>query len=260
LTIELEFEPNFQKRVLVMRFGPNSTIASRKDAIAWRQKWTEALKSWHSPYSAIIDASHLSITAEDPEKLKQEFSVMARFFSGLFLKKAAVFGIDEARGSGLLPFQICHDEAEASQAVGLREAIARSAASDFRSTIVLQNDFQRHVIEMSFSEPVRLEAKEHMLALKSKLTNILMQWHSKWSLLIDCANLDFAEEMAEEWQQFDKYFRGFFMKKAIGYSPHPNSKSYPFPVFRARHKAVAQLENEGNIMGDLAICRSRKNA
>jgi hypothetical protein len=260
MAVELEFEPNFQKRVLTMRFTTPTIIATRKDLLQWRQRWTEALKSWHSPYSALIDATNLTIQPENADAMRAEFSVMQRFFAGLFLKKAVVFGIDAGRGSAVLPFEVFDDPLAAAQAVGLKEGASRAAAADFRSTLIFQNDFQRHVIELGFSEPVRIDSKEQIAVLKSKLSNTLMQWHSKWSLLIDCANLSVAAEIDDEWHKFDKYFRGFFMKTVIGYSPAANSGEYPFPVYRARHKAVAQLESEGAFMGNEADCKSRKPA
>ena len=48
------------------------------------------------------------------------------------------------------------------------------------------------------------------------------------------------------------------MKKAIGYSPKGIKESYPFEVFRARHRAAAALEAEGAFSGDAADCKSRK--
>jgi hypothetical protein len=258
MAIELEFEPNFQKRVLAMRFSSPTSISTRKDVLQWRQRWTEALKSWHSPYSALIDATNLTIQPENMDVMRAELSVMQRFFAGLFLKKAVVFGIDEARGSTLLPFEVFGDQQSAALAVGLKEGASRIGASDFRSVLNFQNDFQRHVIELGFSEPVRIDTNEQIAILKSKLSNILMQWHSKWSLLVDCTNLTVAAEIDGEWHKFDKYFRGFFMKTVIGYSPAQNGGDYPFPVYRARHKAVAQLENEGAFMGNEADCKSRK--
>jgi hypothetical protein len=86
-----------------------------------------------------------------------------------------------------------------------------------------------------------------------------MQWHSKWSLLIDCANLEIAPDAVPAFEKFLTVMGGFFMKAAIGYAPKGASESYPFKVYRARHRAAAELTGEGNFSGDKADCKSRKS-
>ena len=69
-----------------------------------------------------------------------------------------------------------------------------------------------------------------------------MQWHSKWSLLIDCSNVQFDPAFKEQWAGVDTFLRGFFMKTAIGYSPSdPVRTNYPYETFRARHAATRKI-------------------
>ena len=148
-------------------------------------------------------------------------------------------------------------EEEAAIEAGIRQPKTREP-TDFRSSIQLQNHFQQHTVEMSFSIPVVIDQKAQVQTLKSKLMNNLMQWHSKWSLLVDCANLEVAPVVHEDFEKMLATLRGFFLKQAVGYAPRIAKENYPFEVYRVRHRAAAVLEGEGNFSGDKADCKSRK--
>ena len=254
--MQLQCENDFQQKIMAQSFAAPFALASAKDVNLWRAAWMQELKSWHSPYKLIIDCTHLTVN-ENPE-VQEAIARMLKFFEGLFLKSVTGFGLDPSKGHESLPWKVYATLDEAQLAAGVRGVRTPSQAVDFRATIQFQNHFANHVVEMNFSEPVVVENKEQIATLKSKLTNNLMQWHSKWSLLIDCANLTIAPEMHQEWDTMTKFMRGFFMKTCVGYAPKVAKESYPFVTYRARHKAVAQLENEGHFMGNDAQCRSKK--
>jgi hypothetical protein len=115
------------------------------------------------------------------------------------------------------------------------------------------------VVELSFSADAVIDTKEKLQTLRSKLTNNLMQWHSAWSLLIDCTHLEIAAELHADWELMLKFFRGFFLKEVLGYSPKSKELTYPFQVYRARHNAAGRLEGEGLFSGEDADCKSRKS-
>lgn len=253
--MQLQIENDFQQKVMSQSFAGPTTIATPADVQTWRSQWMAALGSWHSPYKLIVDCSQLTI--EGGDEVKKALDVMLRFFNGFFLRKAVGFGRDEAKGHGALPFPVHTTEEEAAVDAGVRQAKTREP-TDFRSTIQLQNHFQQHTIELNFSVPVVLSTKEQLTTLKSKLMNNLMQWHSKWNLLVDCTNLEVAPELRPDLERLLKGLTGFFMKQAIGYSPKGAKDTYPFEVYRARHKAAAIIEGEGNFSGDKADCKSRK--
>lgn len=253
--MKLAVDNNFQLKYMVQRFEEPTVLATAADVQAWRQAWLGALGSWHSPYKLAIDCSQL--TVNDDEAVRKALDVMLRFFNGFHLRKVVGYGRDEARGHASLPFPVVATEDEAFADIGVRQLKTRDP-TDFRSTIHLQNHFPTHVIELSFGEPVRIETKEQVLVLKSKLTNNLMQWHSKWSLLVDCTNLDIDPAVDKDLDSLFKTLRGFFMKTVIGYSPRTKEATYPFDVYRARHRAAAILEGEGNFSGDKADCQSRR--
>lgn len=251
-----KIENDFQQKVMFQSWEEPFEVASLQDVQAWRDSWSVGLKSWHSPYKTLIDLRNISVRDADGEVAKA-LQRMVRFFDGFFLKKSVGFGAGENRGLEHLPFPIFADEELASAEIGLREKRAPVAAQDFRSTIQLQNHFNQHVVEMSFSGPASLSGREEVLAVKSKLTNNLMQWHSKWSLLIDCVNLTAEEGARVHWEVMEKFLKGFFLKTIYGYGPKGAKESYPFEVFRARHNAAGRIENEGNFAGDEANCKTK---
>lgn len=254
--MKINFDNNFQRKVMVVTFPETTLIASDKDVMELRSQWMAALKSWHSPYKALVDLANLNIKTEDEARVRESLARMMKFLEGLFLRKAVAFGFDAARGHDLLPFEFADTEDEARDKVGLREGIVRGAPGDFRSSIQLQNHFRQHTIELSFATPVLLETVEQVAILKSKIMNNLMQWHSKWNLLIDCANLEISAGARDALASLEKPMRGFFMKEWIGYSPKGDVAQYPFKTFRSRHNAVARLEAEGLFSGDSAQCKT----
>ncbi len=256
--MKLVFEHDYQQKILRMQFAEPCLLTQEQDIMQWRSLWMEALKTWHSPYKALIDARQLKLGLEvRPEELKAALARMDKVLKGFFLKSAIIFGLDEDLAS-LMPFEVAASEEEAYQLIGVRHQVQKQA-TDFRSMIQLQNHFRQHVVELSFTQPVTLEGKEHLQILRSKLTNNLMQWHSAWSLLVDCSQLECQESMAQDWALLEKYLKGFFMKQVVGYSPKQRDGFYPFKVYRARHNAAGSLEAEGLFSGEDANCKSRKS-
>jgi hypothetical protein len=253
--LQIKFEHDFQQKIMLQVFTEPTSIESVADVNRWRSTWMQELKSWHSPYKCIVDCSNLKVTSSDA--ITDAFNRMIKFFEGLFLKTIVVFS-DKPDQISTLPFEKVNTFEEAQTKVGVRGMRSPNSPVDFRANILIQNHFAQHVVELSFAEDEVIGTKEQMLALKSKLTNNLMQWHSKWSLLLDCSKIEFDSSILGEWEPLNRYFTSFFMKAVVGYSPKGTIESYPFKVYRSRHKAVAGLEAEGLFMGNDAHCRSSK--
>ncbi|MDD9950367.1 MAG: hypothetical protein OXT67_02270 [Zetaproteobacteria bacterium] len=157
------------------------------------------------------------------------------------------------------PFTTFATIEEACAYLGLRDFNKTvTKPGDFRSSIAFDNQFRQHTIEMSFASPQKIDSKKKINLLKSKLTNNLMQWHSKWNLLINCTHLEIEPDMFEDFENMIQFFKGFFLTSLIGYGPANKGAQYPFPIFRSRHKAAAQLTSIGNIAAEEANCNSRK--
>ena len=254
--MKLKFEHDFQQKIMQQRFEEPYTVNSPSAVQSWRSAWMQELKSWHSPYKLILDCSNL-VYVPSPET-NDAFTRMLRFFEGLFLKSIIGFGFDASKGHDKLGFKVLATFEDAQKDAGVRGLRSANVPENFRDSIQLQNHFAQHVIEMSFADDATIDSAEKIVAIKSKITNNLMQWHSKWSLLVDCSRLRFDDSSKEQWSRLESYFRGFFMKAIVGYSPaDPDKARYPFRTFRARHAAVAQLESEGHFMGSEAHCRTK---
>ena len=240
---------------MVVSFLEPTAIASSDDIRQLRAKWMQALGSWHSPYKALIDCENL--TVKGTPDMAEEWKRLHSFLKGFFMKSAVLFNFDETKGHSFMPFDHETEEASARRKVGLAPKL-KGESLDFRSNITIANHFQQHVMELSFENPAALTSKEELEILKSKITNNLMQWHSAWSLLIDCAHFEIHESQREPFKQMVAYFQSFFLKKVLGYSPSRPKEDYPFDVYRARHAAAGRLESEGLVSGQDANCNSRK--
>lgn len=260
--MKLTFEHDYQKKYMIVRFEEGSSLQSEDDVLQIRQQWMQALGSWHSPYKAVIDAQQLQLASDDPASLEAIAAAWKRtmkLLEGFFLKNAIAWGIPDDRLTTILPFKVVETEAEAFDSLNIRLQAQSKQASNFRDLIQFQNHFRQQSVELSFSEPADIDNAEKMQALRSKLTNNLMQWHSPWNLMIDCHNLEIKEELFSSFEGMIQFFRGFFLKDVIGYSPKQKGLRYPFQVYRSRHVAAAKLESEGNFSADEANCSTRKS-
>ncbi len=254
MSLQIKFEPNYQLKYMTQTFVEPVRLSTAADVQKWRSEWMKALSSWHSPYKALIDCTNLEV--DDTPEVVKAIEIMVKFFNGFFLRKVVGFSLNVAKLKHL-PFEMFENIEDASIGLGIRTPKA-AVPGDFRSTIQFQNHFQQHVIELNFAEPVIINSSEQVTILKSKIMNTLMQWHSKWSLMIDCTNLEIDPVVHPDLQRMFKVLGGLFMKTVIGYSPKGVKETYPFQVYRARHKAAAELEHEGSFSGDAADCKSKK--
>ncbi len=259
MAFNINVENDFQQKIMQQVVASNSSLENQVDVQLWRKQWLEALKSWHSPYKCLIDGTN--ITFVSPE-LTSSLVQMKRFFEGFFLKKSVVYGLKIIPDN--FPFDCVESAEDAAQFLGIRVATRNIASTDFRSTIHIQNHFSQHTLELNFSEKVEIKTKEQIEILKSKIVNNLMQWHSRWNLLIDTTNVVFHPEIHDDLQNILRYFSSFFMKAVVGYGipessgPVSAATKLPFSVYRSRHKAVAGLEAEGFFVGNEAHCKTKK--
>lgn len=249
--MQVLFESDFQKKVLFVSFPPETVLREASQIDEWKKQWVEVLKSWHSPYKASIDFSNLHFE-NNSEEVLTKLTRMVEFLKRFFLRSLVGWGLKDAPDH--FPFPLTKTEEEALQSIGLRDRGPRSASEDFRSIIHIDNHFEQENVELSFLQATVLD-KDKLAILRSKMTNNLMQWHSSWHLLIDCSNLEIPEESLESFQNMVRFLKGFFLQEVIGYSPAAKGLSYPFPVFRSRHKAAAQVKGSGKSSGRDAHCK-----
>lgn len=259
-----QFDPDYRARILSISFLEPTVISKTSDILKLRSSWTNALKTWHSPYKALINSENLSIclpeTVEEQQKFIRAWETFITFLKGFHLQRIASYGSNEEQ-IPKLPFPQFETFEEACAHIGVRDFTKVTRKSgDLRSSIILDNQFRQHTVELSFAEHCTIANKSQLMVLKSKMTNNLMQWHSKWNLLINCENLTLDESIHQEFEQMIRFFKGFFLANMIGYQPHSKEDKYPFKVFRSRHKAASELTQVGQIAAEEANCASRKTS
>jgi hypothetical protein len=196
--------------------------------------------------------------------VSREFAGLLRFFFGFFMQRAAIVGSPSianvfSKQDKVEFFQSLDD---ALVDIGLDKQVGMRKSEDFRSLITLQNHFAQRTMELSFAEPTKIDTIEKIKVVQSKITNNLMQWHSKWNLLIDVQNLEEMQDPAifESWANLFSYLKKLFMLQVVGYGGKGFDATLPCQVFRARHKAVAMLDSATQLSSDEAHCRSGKKS
>lgn len=264
--ITLLFEHDYKAKVLYLSFEPSSLLKTSEDALALRSQWLAGLKTWHSPYKALLDLTNLEIPFEALDEktlqsLKKSLHATEKLLKGFFLKKGACFkeysnDEEKKKYDELLPFVFFKSKEEACSYLSLRVAQEKKEALDLRSRIIIENNFKDHTIELSFQDTVLIDDKEKLMVLKDKLFNNLMHWHSSWNLLVDCQNFEITQEMVPLFQKVERFLKGFFLEKIIGYNT--GGKEYPFESYRVRHKAALYIKSQDLFSGEDAQCASRK--
>lgn len=251
---KIEFENHFSKRVMEILFPDGFRLEKSEDLMKLKREWTANLKNWHSPYTCLFDVRKFVL---DPAQ-KDAFARLVQFFGTFHMKKAIGFADGEADFSQF-PFEVFSSYDEAASKTGLgREGGLKRDLADLRSRIQIENDFNAHVMEVSFLADTHLESAGDIATLKSKITNILRQWHSPYSLMFNCVNCTFSQEAKASFSSLEKFLKSFFCKEIIGYAPKGERDSYPFKMFRSRHLAAAELSNSGITPGSVANCSTRK--
>jgi hypothetical protein len=180
------------------------------------------------------------------------------FFKNFFMKTIIGF-CNEGSTPEWCPFDVIAGYDNAVAKTGLSRGVGLTRdLSDLRSRIQIDNDFNAHVMEISFLADTHLENANDVRTLRSKVQNILKMWHSPYSILFNCINFTIAPEAHDEFVRFEKFVKSFFCKTIIGYAPRADKSTYPFLTFRSRHLAAAELQHSGIQSGSVANCSTRK--
>ncbi len=251
---KIKFENHFNLRVVEIHFLQDYSINHQEDLLLLKNKWRENLKFWHSPYTCLLNVTNLKIS----ENMLPEFESLLKFFKNFFMKKTVGYKFNAEETVPNFSFEIYSTYEEAREAVGLNRVPKKNTESNLRDLIKIENDFNEHVMEISFDAPVTFKTTEDIEILKSKLKNMLRLWHTPYSILIHCIQCSFATETHAEFLKLEKFLGSFFCKMIIGYSPCEKKEMYPFKTYRARHLAVQKLTHSGLSSGAVANCSTRK--
>jgi hypothetical protein len=251
---KIEFENYFSEKVIIIFYPNGLKIKNKRDLDEIKNAWIENLKAWHSPYTCLFDLRDFNLD----ESLKDEFEKMILFFKNFFMRKIIGFYNENS-----LKFDLKFDTV-----IGLENAVLRTGLSrkkevpkdvlDLRKKIQIENDFNSHVIEVSFLSETEFLTPADLDILKSKLQNILMLWHTPYHILIHCSNCRFSEEAKHSFQKLEKFLKSFFCQSIVGYAPREEKNAYPFAVYRSRHLAARSLKSNNLQSGKVATCSSRK--
>jgi hypothetical protein len=253
----IRFENHFAKRVIEVFFDEGFEISSREDLEHLKSQWTDNLKKWHSPYTCVLDCRTL-IVAED---LQPDFTRLIDFFKKFFMKKIVGFATSQRDVAELqsFPFPVAPDYETAIAETGLGRSGGLSRdLSRLRDRIQIDNDFSAHVMEISFLAPTDFDTDEDLKTLRGKLQNALIQWHTPYSLVFNIADCRFSESGRAAFAAVERFLRAFFCQAIVGYGPAEDPSSYPFKVYRSRHKAVGTLNHQGLQSGETANCSTRR--
>ena len=252
---KVEFENHVARRIMEIQFPEGCHLGTPGDVAAFKKAWMGNLKSWHSPYTCLLDLQSFSVS----EEAVADFTKMLKFFKSFFLKSIVGYGtgaLPDLDGKITWECVPTYEEARAKAGLDRSAGLSRNL-TDLRQRIQIENDFTAHVMEISFLAETRLETKEDISILKSKVTNILMQWHTPYSVMVQCNNLTFSPEAKTAFEGLFRFLKSFFCKELIGYAPKEPKETYPFPTFRSRHLAAGSLDHQGLGAGDKANCASK---
>jgi hypothetical protein len=256
----LEIEHDYQKKVMFQRLSPGTRIDSMPQLLAWKAKWMKELAGWHAPYKVLLEGRGGTLRL-DP-KLLVQWERMLNFFRAAHMREMLVVDLQIEQEPGTVAsaeslWTVAASLEAARERLGLAKMRQVQEPIDFRGMLQFENHFRQQVIELIPSGPVQFDSPLKLNLLRAKITNLLMQWHSPWNLLIDCTQCDISPELLPDFERHLNFLKGVFLKSVIGYGAKATERSWPFPVYRARHKAVALLEGEGNIDAAVAQCASR---
>jgi hypothetical protein len=252
--MNVQFENHLSARVVEVHFPDGLKVTNKSDLADLKTAWSENLKKWHSPYTCLFDCRSFEVAPE----LRPDFERLIAFFKNFFMRTIIGF-CSEGQAPEWSPFEVVSGYDAAVARTGLaRGAGLQRDLTDLRSRIQIDNDFNAHVMEISFLAETHLESAADVLTLRSKVQNILKMWHSPYSIIINCVNLTFTEAAAQEFVRFERFVKSFFCKSIIGYAPRGEKGTYPFQTFRSRHLAAAEHEHSGIQSGSVANCSTRK--
>lgn len=254
MSVQVSFENHMSERVVEIHFERGLQLEKASDLAELKTAWAENLKRWHSPYTCLFDCRQLVVAPS----LHKDFEKLISFFRNFFMKTILGF-CEPGQQPAWCPFEIVEGYDTAIARTGLaRGAGLTRKLDDLRSRMQIDNDFNAHVMEISFLADTALQSSADIQIIKSKLQNILKMWHAPYSILFNCVNITFAPEAAAEFARLEKFLRAFFCKNIIGFAPRGEKSTYPFPTYRARHQAAAALEHSGLQSGSVANCSTRK--
>jgi hypothetical protein len=246
--MKIHFENHFSDRLMEISFESNATIAidSLPRFLELQRRWSDNIMEWHTPYSCLVYIGGLTIAPST----QKEFARMLTMFRGFHMRK--IVGIIGPERSEILETEksaflavgfdaLYSTRDEAIKALGHR-GIHGASANDgsTRNNIHIENFFDAEYMEISFATPTVMADADDVQELRTRVEYAIHQWHSGYSIVVDCSKLSVASSTYCEFEKMEAFLRAFFCKGFFGYSPR-EGENYPFQIFLAKHLALENV-------------------
>ncbi len=242
--MKIHFENHFSDRLMEITFDEDATIETPAHFLEVHRRWSDNILGWHTPYSCLVHLGGLSVAPP----FEREFSRMLSLFRGFHMRKiVAVTAGLELSEENKATLQKCGFDAiassreEALEVMGFR---GRSGAplddGSVRKRIRIENFFEDHYMELTFTAPTNLHTQDDVLELRTRIEYAIHQWHSEYQVILDCSNLTVSPETFSEFEKLQTFLHAFFCKGFFGHSPK-EGENYPFKTFLARHLALETI-------------------
>ena len=254
----VKFKSDFSKKLLYIEIiDPVKIIADANNGFnQFKQLWCSQLKHWHSPYKAVINFNNHHYNLKITSDFNDQLTKIIKFFTGFFLQKVVCYGLNLDIKD--FPIIICKDKDHALKTLGIR--LDNSCYSDnqqlsiydrTRNALIIDNDIDNYVVELGLGYQLMINQNQNIDAIKSKLTNNLIHWHSFWCLIVDGSNiLSIDQKLDKKLAGLIKFFHGFFLKSVVIYNVNHLSFDAFFytnsliTVTRSRHKALMIIKKQ----------------
>lgn len=241
-----EIQNSFAQRLMEISFSKPLNIETGEPLHELREAWTDNLRHWQTPYSCLVDCRNIvSIAPAEAKAFRRLISHMRVLFM-----RRIVGWIDEdtvltTEVRARLPFDVIVGYANALDRLGIRPpSFCSSPRADLRTRILIENNFEQRLIEISFLGDVVFRNKCDVDILQAKLENNLYLWHTGFGLLINCSRCHVHEEAREPLHKLEHFLRTFFCKQVVGFGT-AREKAFPFMVKHSRDDAIAQFHLDG---------------
>ncbi len=237
-TEPIAFTNHFRERVMEVSLPNGLTLYSESDVSHLKETWGKNVLEWHTPYKCIADFSSLDLEQNCTASFVRAIKHLRSFFmTDLVVCCGSEAQRDLFRSAGL-PGKLTLTSEEMRSLAGMTRS--RGTASHSRTMnenkMRFSNHFETGVMELQFSDPVRMESDEDVDELLESLESNILKWHRAYTLLVDADCIEDTPTSRTALNRASCLARGFFCQAIHGFGQNP--KNFSFPIHPTKHKAL----------------------
>ena len=101
--------------------------------------------------------------------------------------------------------------------------------------IKFEHNYRQKIMTQKFERPFHFESKNDVLKWRQLWMNELSGWHSPYKVVVNFSGVRFeeSEEIKNELDILVKFFKGFFMRKMVGYGISKDHSVLPIDIFES---------------------------